>query len=97
MKHLLFELILFFINLGPFADERPRQIEYAAINLFIKKYRKGLENRLKITELNPNYQSWYGNDCFVSFAAGTYQESAWSAMELFCVIVCSDSAEIRGN
>ena len=94
MKHLLFALILFFIHLGAFADERQRQIEYEAINLVIKKYGQGLENRLKGTDLNPNYRSWYENDCFVSIAAGTYQESTWSAMEWFSVNVCSDSAEI---
>ena len=94
MKHLLVALILFFIPLGAFADERQRQIEYEAINLVIKKYGKGLENRLRGTELNPNYRSWYENDCFVSVAVGTYQESNWSSMEWFSVNVCSDSAEI---
>ena len=29
----------------------------------------------KVTELNPNYRSWYENDCFVSVPLGTYQES----------------------
>ena len=95
MKHLLIASILFFINLGAFADQRQRQIEYEAINLVIKKYGKGLENRLKGTALNPNYRSWYENDCFVSVAAGTYQESTWSSMEWFSVNVCSDSAEIN--
>ena len=94
MKHLLIASILFFIPLAAFADERQRQIEYEAINLVIKKYGKGLENRLKGTELNPNYRSWYENDCFVSVAAGTYQESNWSSMERFSVNGCSDSAEI---
>ena len=84
----------FFLPLGVFADERQRQIEYEAINLVIKKYGKGLENRLKGTELNPNYRSWYENDCFVSVAVGTYQESNWSSMEWFSVNVCSDYAEI---
>ena len=93
MKHLIIASILFFIQVGAFADERQRQIEYEAINLVIKKYGKGLENRLKGTELNPNYRSWYENDCFVSVAAGTYQESNWYAMEWFSVNVCSDSAE----
>ena len=65
MKPLLIASILFFIPLGAFADERQRQIEYEAINLVIKKYGKGLENRLKGTELNPNYRSWYENDCFL--------------------------------
>jgi len=97
MKHLLIASILFLINLGAFADERQRQIEHEAINLVIKKYGKGLENRLKGTELNPNYRSWYENDCFISVAAGTYQESTWSAMEWFSVNVCSDSAEIMGS
>jgi len=94
MKNLFIASILFLIPLEAFADERQRQIEYEAINLVIKKYGKGLENRLKGTELNPNYRSWYENDCFVSVAAGTYQESTWSAMEWFSVNVCSDSAEI---
>ena len=94
MKSLLIASILFFIPLGAFADERQRQIEYEAINLVIKKYGKGLENRLKRTELNPSYRSWYENDCFVSIAAGTYQEYTWSAIEWFSVNVCSDSAEI---
>ena len=94
MKHLLIASILLFIPLEAFADERQRQIEYEAINLVIKKYGKGLENRLKGTELNPNYRSWYENDCFVSVAAGTYQESNWSSMEWFSVNVCSDYAEI---
>ena len=62
--------------------------------MLFKKYGKGLENRIKGTELNPNYRSWYENDCFVSVAAGTYQESNWSSMEWFSVNVCSDSAEI---
>jgi len=74
--------------------QRMRVFEYEAINLVIKKYGKGLENRLKGTELNPNYRSWYENDCFVSFASGTYQESNWSSMEWFRVNGCSDSAEI---
>ena len=94
MKLLLFASILFFIHLGAFADERQRQIEYEGINLVIKKYGKGLENRLKGTDLNINYRSWYENDCFVSVAAGTYQENNWSSMEWFSVNVCSDSAEI---
>ena len=94
MKLLLIASILFFIPLGAFADERQRQIEYEAINLVIKKYGKGLENRLKGTGVTPSYRSWYENDCFVSIAAGKYQESTWSAMEWFSVNVCSDSAEI---
>ena len=94
MKHLFIASILFFIPLGAFADERQRHIEYEAINLVIKKFGKDLENRLKGTELNPNYRSWYENDCFVSFASGTYQESNWSSMEWFRVNGCSDSAEI---
>ena len=87
-------ITLFLIPLGSFADERHREIEYKAINIVIQKYGKGLENRLKGTGVNPSYRSWYENDCFVSIAAGTYQESAWSAMELFSVNICSDSAEI---
>ena len=93
MKHLLIASILF-IPLGAFADERQRQIEYEAINLVIKKYGKGLEKRLKGTGLNPNYRSWYENDCFVTVAVGTYQESNWSSMEWFSVNVCSDYVEI---
>ena len=92
MKHLLIASILFFIPLGAFADERQRQIEYEAINLVIKKYGKGLENRLKGTELNPNYQSWHKNDYFISVATGTYQEAYWSTMEWFSVNIFSDSA-----
>ena len=88
MKHLLIASILFFIHLGAFADERQRQIEYKAINLVIKEYGKGLENRLKGTELNPNYRSWYENDCFVSVAAGTYQKSNWSSI---CLLYTSPS------
>ena len=94
MKHLLIASVLFFIHFEAFTDERQRQIEYEAINLVIKKYGKVLENRLKGTELNTNYRSWYENDCFVSVAAGTYQESIWSPMEWFSVNVCSDSTEI---
>ena len=93
MKNLLIASILFFISLGAFADERQRQIEYEAINLVIKKYGKGLENRLKGNKLNPNYRSWYENDCFVSVAAGTYHKSNWSSMEWFSVNVCSESVE----
>ena len=63
MKHLLIASILLFIPLGAFSDERQRQIEYEAINLVIKKYRKGLENRLKGTELNSNYLSWHDCKC----------------------------------
>ena len=94
MKHLLIASILFLISFGAFANERQRKIEYEALNLVIRKYGKGLENRLKGTELNPKYRSWYENDCFVSVAAGTYQESTWSAIEWFSVNVCTDSAEI---
>ena len=94
MKNLLIASILFLIPLGAFAEERQRQIEYEAINLVIKKYGKGLENRLKGTGVTPSYRSWYENDCFVSIAAGTYQEDTWSAMKWFSVNVCSESAEI---
>ncbi len=94
MIRLLFSSILFFIPLGGFADERQREIEYEAINLVIKKYGKGLENRLKGTGSNPSYRSWYENDCFVSIAADLYQEDTWSAMKWFSVNVCSESAEI---
>ena len=94
MKRLLIASILFFIPLATFADKTQREIEYEAINLVIKKYGKGLENRLKGTGVNPSYRSWYENDCFVSIAAGSYQGSTWSSMEWFSVNVCSDSAEI---
>ena len=95
MKRFLFASILFFISQGVFADEKQRQIEYEALNLVIRKYGKGLENRLKGTGLDPSYRSWYENDCFVSVAAGTYQEYTWSAMQWFSVNVCSDYAEIN--
>ena len=97
MIRLLIASILFFIPTGGFADVRQREIEYEAINLVIKKYGKGLENRLKGTKFNPNYRSWYENDCFVSIAAGTYQEDTWSAMNWFSVNVCSESAEIMAS
>jgi len=97
MKHLLISSILFFIPLRAFADKRQRQIEYEALNLVIKKYGKGLEKRLKGTGLNPNYRSWYENDCFVSIAIGIYQENTWSATEWFRVNICSYSAEIMGS
>ena len=93
MIRLLIASILFF-PLGGFADEKQREIEYEAINLVIRKYGKGLENRLKGTGENPSYRSWYENDCFVSIAAGTYQAGTWSAMKWFSVNVCSESAEI---
>ena len=94
MIRLLITSILFFIPLGSFAYEKQREIENEAINLVIKKYGKGLENRLKGTGVNPSYRSWYENDCFVSIAAGTYQEYNWSTMVWFSVNICSDSAEI---
>ena len=94
MKRLLIASILFFINMAAFAGETQREVEYKALNLVIKKYGKGLENKLKGTGLNPSYRSWYENKCFVSIAAGTYQEYNWSTMEWFSVNVCSDSAEI---
>ena len=55
---------------------------------------KGLSNRLKETGLNPSYRSWYENECFESFAKGTYQENNWSAIKWFSVITFFDSAEI---
>ena len=94
MKRLLILSILFLIPLGVLADERQREIEYEAINLVIRKYGKGLENRLKGTGENPSYRTWYENDCFVSIAAGTYQENSWLTMKWFSVNVCSGSAEI---
>ena len=97
MKHLLIASIFFFISFEAFSNERQREIEYEAIYLVIKKYGKGLENRLKGTGLSPSYRSWYENDCFVSIAAGTYQENTWSAINWFSVNVCSDSAEIMAS
>ena len=94
MMSLLIASILLFIPLRGFADEKQREIENEAINLVIKKYGKGLENRLKVTGVTPYYRSWYENDCFVSIAAGTYQEDTWSAMKWFSVNVCSESAAI---
>ena len=94
MKSILIASILFFIPFPAFADERQREIEYEALNLVIKKYGKGLENRLKGSGVNPIYRSWYENDCFVSVAAGTYQKNNWSSMEWFSVNVCSDYVEI---
>ena len=94
MKNLFIASILFLISFGALADERQRKIEYEALNLVIRKYGKGLENRLKGTGENPSYRTWYENDCFVSIAAGTYQEGTWSAMNWFSVNVCSGSAEI---
>ena len=94
MIRLLIASILFIISLEGFADEKQREIEHEAINLVIKKYGKGLENRLKGTGANPSYRSWYENDCFVSIAAGTYQKDTWSAIKWFSVNVCSESAEI---
>ena len=92
MIRLLIASILFF-PLSGFADEKHRESENEAINLVIKKYGKSFENRLKGTKFNPNYRSWYENDCFVSVAAGTYQKSNWSSMEWFSVNVCSESVE----
>ena len=94
MIRLLIASILFFIPLGGFANEKQREIENEAINLVIQKYGKGLENRLKVTGVTSSYRSWYENDCFVSIAAGTYQENTWSAINWYSVNVCSESAEI---
>ena len=94
MIRFLIGSIIFFIPIGGSANEKHREIENEAINLVIKKYGKGLENRLKGTGITPSYRSWYENDCFVSIAAGTYQEDTWSAMTWFSVNVCSESAEI---
>ena len=69
-------------------------MEYETINHFIKKYVKGLSNRLKETGLNPSYRSWYENEYFVIVAEGTYQENNWSAMKWFSVSTVFDSAEI---
>ena len=85
---------IFLISIPVFADDIQREIEYEAINLVIQKYGKGLSNRLKGTGLNPSYRSWYENECFVSVAAGTYQEYNWSEMIWFSVNICSNFAEI---
>ena len=77
-----------------FADNRQREIEYKAINIVIQKYGKGLSNKLKGTSLKHSYRSWYENECFVSIAAGTYQEYIWSATDWFSVNICNNSAEI---
>ena len=97
MKLLHIASIISFITFTAFGNEKHREIEYEAINLVIKKYGKGLENRLKGKGINPSFRSWYENDCFVSIAAGTYQKNTWSAIEWFSVNVCSDSAEIMDN
>ena len=94
MIRLLIASILFFSPLGGFANEKQREIENEALNLVIKKYGKGLENRLKGTGETPSYRSWYENDCFVSIAAGTYQEDTWSARKWGCGNVWSESPEI---
>ena len=82
MIRLLIASILFFTPLGGFADEKQREIENEAINLVIKKYGKGLENRLKGTKLNPNYRSWYDNDCFAS-VAGIIADGALMGLHVF--------------
>ena len=71
---LILLISIFLISLPVFADDIQREIENEAINLVIKKYGKGLSNRLKGTGLNPRYLSMYKNECFVSVAACTYQE-----------------------
>ena len=93
MKCLLLTSI-FLISIPIFADDIQRDIEYEAINLVIQKYGRGLSNRLKGTSLKPSYRSWYENECFVSVAAGTYQEYNWSAMKWFGVNTCSDYVEL---
>ena len=93
MKPLLLTSI-FLISIPVFADDTQRELEYEAINHVIQKYGKGLSNRLKGTGLKPSYRSWYENKCFVSVAAGTYQEYNWSAIKWFSVNTCSDFAEI---
>ena len=94
MKTVFLFSIIFLLTPSVFADNRQREIEYEAINLVVQKFGRGLENRLKGTGLNPSYRSWYENECFVSVAAGNYEEFTWSSMEWFSVNVCSDSAEI---
>ncbi len=93
MKHLFNASIRFLIPLRAFAYERQRQIEYKAINLVNKKYGKGLENRLKGTELNPNNPGWYENDFFVSVAVGIRVHTKrvigpqWSGLVLMSVLI----------
>ena len=95
---LIFLISMFLISIPVFANDLQREIEYEAINLVIQKYGKGLSNRLKGTGLKPSYRSWFENQCFVSVAAGIYQEFNWSSIEWFSVNVCSDYAEIdEGN
>jgi len=94
MIRLLIASILFFIPLGGFAYEKQREIENESLNLVIKKYGTGLANSLNGKGVTPSYRRWYENDCFVSIAAGTYQEDTWSSMKWFSVNVCSESAEI---
>ena len=84
----------FFMPLGGFADEKQKEIENEAINLVIKKYGKGLVNKLKGMGATPSYRRWHENDCFVSIAVDIYQEDTWSAMYWFSVNACSESAEI---
>ena len=97
MKNL-FILSIFLILIPVFSDNRQREVEYEAINLVIQKYGKGLSNRVKGTGLKPSYRTWFENQCFVSVAAGIYQEFNWSSIEWFSVNVCSDYVEIyEGN
>ncbi len=93
MKKFIFTLI-FLISIPVLSDDKQSEIEYKAINLVIQTYGKGLSNRLKGTGLTPSYRSWYENECFVSVAAGTYQEYNWTAMDWFSVNTCSGSTVI---
>ena len=93
MKSLLL-IFIFIFSIPVFANDLKRELEYKAINLVIQKYGKGLSNRLKGTSLKPSYRSWYENECFVSVAAGTYNQQNWSAINWFSVNVCSNSSEI---
>ena len=92
MKRLLLISLLVFL-IPVFADDKESELEYKAINIVIKKYGKGLSNRLKGTGLKPSFRSWYENECFVSVASGTYQKYNWSAMSWFSVNTCSNYAE----
>ena len=94
MKSCILASIILLITPSLLAGNRPKEIEYEALNIVIQKYGKGLENRLKGTELNPSYRTWYENECFVSVAAGIYNEYSWTTLEWFSVNVCSASAEI---
>ena len=94
MKQLFLISIFLSFSSALCAADSPRKIEAEALNLVIQKYGKGLENRLKGTGSNPSYRTWYENECFVSVAAGTYEDYIWITLDWFSVNVCSGSAKI---